>query len=254
MLGRPNVGKSSLINKLLGKDRLIIQETPGTTRDAIDVPFERDDLSFLLIDTAGVRRAARIGRGLEQVTAMESLRQAKAADVVWVVLDGNVPAARQDARLAALAMDAMRPTIVVANKIDLLPAPMHKKLVAHIRGELAALGGAPLLLVSARTGLGLNELLSLSHELYAEAAKLVAPNRLRHVFDKIAAGARPPTMAGVRPELRSLVQARGRPPTFILKVDRPRLLATHYVRYVENQLREQVGFERVPIRVQVRRG
>jgi len=259
VVGRPNVGKSSLVNALVGQERVVVSDAPGTTRDAVDLRLERDGRSFVLVDTAGLRRPGRRGTGAERGGALMALRSLERADVALVVMDGAEGITDQDVRVAGLARQRGRPAALLVNKWDRVggedgPAP--PRVLDEIRRRLRFMGDTPLLPISARTRLHLERILPLAQELHATASRQIPTARLNRWLEEATARHQP--ALGQRGTRRRPIrffyatQTGTHPPTFVLFCTDPAAVKDSYRRYLENRLREAFGLEGVPVRMRLR--
>ena len=251
VVGRPNVGKSSLINRILGQDRVIVSEEPGTTRDAIDTPFTYNDAEYVLIDTAGLRSRGKVERPLERFSVLRALRAIERCDVVLILLDGPDGVTEQDAKIAAYTQEAGCGAVLVVNKWDLMPPGSESKrqLTLQIRDRLRHLDYARITFVSALTGSRVTTILSLLRTVAAERARRIPTPEINTLIGE-AVRKHPPPSGGKRPvRFHYAVQATGPPPTFLLFVSDPRGVPVMYRRYLVNQLREAYGFIGSPIRL-----
>ncbi len=254
-IGRPNVGKSSLVNAMLGEERVIVSNVPGTTRDAIDTYFTKDDVSYVLIDTAGMRRKARIEyESIERYSVMRSLRAIDRADVVLVVIDAVDGVTEQDKKIAGYAHEAGKAAVIVVNKWDLVEKDSKTSLrfTETIRSELGFLQYAPIAFVSALTKQRLNRLTELAKFAADQHAMRVATSVLNQVVEDAVAINPPPSVNGKRLKIMYVTQAGVKPPTFIFFVNEPEAMHFSYLRFLENRLRESFGFEGTPIKLVVR--
>lgn len=249
ILGRPNVGKSMLLNALLGQERAIVSEVPGTTRDSVDTIVERDGQRALLIDTAGIRRRGRVDRGVETYSVMRALRSIERADVALLVLDATEMPTAQDAHIAGYIQDAYKGILLVVNKWDLAAklALQKEKCISEIEVNLRFLHYAPILFVSAKTGLGVSEILPAAEEVNRAQAKRVDPKELKQTIAQ-AIESHPPMVKRFF-HLRDVIQAGTNPPTFVFAVNNPALIHFSYRRYLENSLRDTFGFAGTPLRL-----
>ncbi len=251
VVGRPNVGKSSLVNRILGQDRVIVHEQSGTTRDVIDTPFTYKGANYILIDTAGLRPRAKVRLPLERVSALKALRAIERCDVVLLLLDGPAGVTEQDAKIAAYVEDAGCGVILVVNKCDLMPpgAETKQQLTLQIRDRLRHLDYAPIAFVSALTGLRVSTLFPMLNAVAQERSRRVRTPELNALIGE-AVRKYPPPAHGKRPiRFHYTTQAAGPPPTFLLFVSDPRGVSVPYRRYLINKLRESYGFVGTPIRV-----
>ncbi|MDF2501099.1 MAG: GTP-binding protein engA [Anaerosporomusa subterranea] len=254
-IGRPNVGKSSLVNAMLGEERVIVSDVAGTTRDAIDTHFIKDDISYVLIDTAGMRRKARIEyESIERYSVMRSLRAIDRADVVLVVIDAVDGVTEQDKKIAGYAHEAGRAAVIVVNKWDLIEKDSKTSLhfTEVIRSELGFLQYAPIAFVSALTKQRLSRLTELVKFAADQHAMRVSTSVLNQVVEDAVAINPPPSVNGKRLKILYATQAGVKPPTFIFFVNEPEAMHFSYTRFLENRLRESFGFEGTPLKLVVR--
>jgi len=254
IIGRPNVGKSSLINGLLGSDRLLVHEAPGTTRDPVDTPLLFRDRRYLLIDTAGIRRKGRVTEALEKLSVVMALKSLERCQVAVVILDATEGVTAQDAHIAGYAHEAGRATVLAVNKWDLVPPgkPSRAEMVNRIRDRLRFLDYAPVGFTSAVTGSGLAELFDLVDQVAEEATKRLPPTLLTKALTH-AMERRPTTRDGLPLTLHSATQVAVTPPTFVLRVSGAEKVHFSYERYLVNALRQAFGFTGSPVRLAFRR-
>lgn len=253
-VGRPNVGKSSLVNALLGEERVIVSDQPGTTRDAIDTPLRHNGMNYLLVDTAGIRRKAKVEEGVEYYSVLRAIRAVERSDVVVMVLDATEVITEQDLRIAGIIKDAGKACLILINKWDLVEKDNATagNYEEQIRRELAFLDYAPLLFVSAKTGQRLGKILSLVNTIMENYTFRVSNNRINQVIGEIIALHQPPTAKGRMLKIYYTKQIKVKPPTFQLSVNDPENMHFSYQRYLENKLREYFGFAGTPIRFQMK--
>lgn len=255
IIGRPNVGKSSLTNKIAGTERVIVSDIPGTTRDAIDLLIEREDRRYLFVDTAGIRRKSRVEESVEYYSVLRSIRAAEDADVVLMLIDAAEGVSEQDKRIAGIAHEAGRAMILVVNKWDKVEKD-EKTMDAFrekIREELAYLSYAPIVFISALTGQRVQRIYELIDYVADQHALRVKTSRLNELLADATAVVPPPTKKGKQLKIYYLTQIKVKPPTFALIVNEPELAHFSYMRFIENKLRETFGFEGTPIRMLVRK-
>ena len=245
IVGRPNVGKSTLFNRLIGEERAIVHDMPGTTRDAIDTLVETDDGPLCFVDTAGMRRPSRTERGTESHAVLRALDALEQADIALLVIDATVGATHQDQRLAERIGASGCPAIVVLNKWDLIATEDRPDVLGGVGDRLAFLGTAPVLKVSARSGRGAHKILPALHDAVDSYHQRVPTGSLNRALRDIQAAQPAP-----RARIRYGVQGAIDPPTFTLFCT-GRLPAT-YLRYVERGLREHFGFGASPLKLRVR--
>jgi GTPase len=255
IIGRPNVGKSSLTNKLSGTERVIVSDIPGTTRDAIDLLIEREGRKYLFVDTAGIRRKNKVDESVEYFSVLRSIRAAEDADVVLMLLDAAEGVSEQDKRIAGIAHEAGRALIIVVNKWDKVEKD-DKTMDAYrenVRKELAYLSYAPILFISALTGQRVPRVFELINYVAEQHALRINTARLNELLSDATAVTPPPTKKGKQLKIYYMTQIRVKPPTFALFVNEPELAHFSYMRFIENRLRETYGFEGTPIRIVVRK-
>ncbi|MFQ5896711.1 MAG: ribosome biogenesis GTPase Der [Candidatus Methylomirabilia bacterium] len=254
IIGRPNVGKSSLVNALLGTDRVLVHEAPGTTRDAVDTPVSYRGRSYLLIDTAGIRRKGRVREPLEKLSVMMALKSLERCQVAVLLLDATEGVRAQDAHIAGYAQESGRATVLAVNKWDLVPrgSARRAEITGQIHDRLPFVEYAPVAFVSAATGLGLDDLFDLVDQVSEEAAKRIPPELLTKILAQ-AVERRPITPGGIPLALHSASQVRTMPPTFVVRVNRPDGIHFSYERYLVNTLRQAFGFTGSPVQLAFRR-
>lgn len=254
VIGRPNVGKSSIVNKLLGEERVIVSNIPGTTRDAIDTPFEHDGKHYILIDTAGMRRKGRIDELTEQYSVSRSLRAVDRCDAVLMLVDATEGVTEQDKKIAGYAHEAGKGIVLVINKWDLIEKDEKtiNKFEKDIREELAFMQYAPTMFVSALTGQRVSKILDLVDFVAEQNSTRVLTSTINSLVREWVHLNPPPTDKGRRLKILYTTQVGVKPPTFVFFVNDPELMHFSYRRYLENQLRKSFGFEGSPLRVVVR--
>ncbi|MCL5264934.1 MAG: ribosome biogenesis GTPase Der [Chloroflexi bacterium] len=251
IVGRPNVGKSSILNAILGRERVIVSEVPGTTRDAIDTMIDHEGNPVLLIDTAGIRRRGKIIPGIEKYSAMRALRAIDRADVVALVIDAVEGVTDQDTHIAGYAQQAFKGIELVVNKWDLIKKT-DKTMIeyAHrIRGEFKFLNYAPILFVSAKTRQRLDQIADTALRIKAERGKRVPTGILNDAIRQAVLEHTPPSMKGRPLKIYYVTQTQTDPPTFVFFVNNPKLVHFSFERYLENRLREHFGFEGTAIKL-----
>ncbi len=251
VLGRPNVGKSSLINKILGSKRLVVSELPGTTRDAIDTPFQLNDRKYLLIDTAGIRRKSRISQQLEKYCVVEALKSIDHCDVALILIDTTQEISTQDAKIASLVYEKGKACIIVANKWDLISKDNSTtgKYIKEINHSLNFLDFAPIIFVSSLTGQRVIKVFNLIDEVFNQYQSRVSSYQLKKVLKAAVEKHHPPYFQNKQTKLYSINQVSVRPPTFAVFAKHPEGILDSYERYLINQIRENLGFKGTPLRI-----
>ncbi len=249
MLGRPNAGKSSLINALVGTNRLIVSPVAGTTRDSVDVSFEREGMTYVFVDTAGIRRRTRINDDLEHYSVIRALQAARRADVVVFVVDGSQELAAQDKRLIAYLDREKIPFIVVVNKTDLIAREVFRDKQRDIKETLAFCGHAPIVYLSALTRRSVGKVLPMANKLTKQCGVRVGTGELNRLVKMVLERHQPPLVKGRRLKIYYLTQARSTPPSFVFFVNDPCLVKPSYAKYLENQLRKFFRLDMVPLRI-----
>lgn len=255
VVGRPNVGKSSLVNAILGEDRVIVSDLPGTTRDAIDTPFECGEANYILVDTAGIRKKTKISGSTEKYSVIRALKAAERADVVLVVINATEGVTEQDQRIAGYVHEQGRASIIVVNKWDLIVKD-DKSMTAYdkdIREELKFLAYAPILYVSALTGKRVPKILELVDFIAEQHYRKVQTSDLNRLINEAMLLNPPPGAGKKKLKVYYATQVKTGPPTFILFVNDAELMHFSYLRYLENSFRQAFGFEGSPIRFVLRR-
>jgi GTP-binding protein len=255
VIGRPNVGKSSLVNSILGQERVIVSNVPGTTRDAIDTPFERDDKHYVLIDTAGIRRKSRIYISTEKYSVLRSLKAIDRSDVALIVLDAEEGVTDQDKRIAGYAHEKGKASIIIINKWDLIEKDDHTMSIftRKIREEMGFITYAPVLFISALTRQRVHRVLELVDYVSEQHSLRIATANLNTLIREALLHNAPPAPKGKRLKIYYATQKSVKPPTYILFVNDPELMHFSYLRYLENQLRLAYGLEGTPIIFKLRR-
>jgi GTP-binding protein len=249
MIGRPNAGKSSLVNSLVGENRLIVSEIPGTTRDAVDVAFARGGKRYVFVDTAGVRKKARIDDDLERHTVSRSLQSAKRADVAVLVIDAEGGLGMQDKKLIAFLDKEKTSFLVAVNKIDLVHKDRMLALKKDMREELRICPHVPVVYVSALRRRGLARILETAEAIRAECAIRVGTGELNRVMRQVLDRHQAPLVKGRRAKFYYLTQTAAEPPTFVFFVNDAERVKPSYAKYVENQLRRLFGLTMAPLRI-----
>ncbi|MCQ8212474.1 ribosome biogenesis GTPase Der [Cetobacterium somerae] len=252
IIGRPNAGKSSLVNRLSGEERTIVSNIAGTTRDAIDTAIEFDGNRYILIDTAGIRRKSKVEESLEYYSVLRAIKTIKRADVCIWMIDGSEGLTEQDKRIAGIAYEEKKPIIIVINKWDTIPDKKNdtmKKMREELYAELPFLSYAPIEFVSALTGQRTTKLLEHAEAVFAEYNKRISTGLLNTVISEAIIMNNPPTRKGRVVKINYATQISTAPPRFVLFCNYPELVHFSYGRYIENKLRESFGFEGTPIDV-----
>lgn len=252
IIGRPNAGKSSLVNRLSGEERTIVSDIAGTTRDAIDTAIEYDGNRYILIDTAGIRRKSKVEESLEYYSVLRAIKTIKRADVCIWMIDGSEGLTEQDKRIAGIAYEEKKPIIIVINKWDTIPDKKNdtmKKMREELYAELPFLSYAPIEFVSALTGQRTTKLLEHAEAVFAEYNKRISTGLLNTVISDAIIMNNPPTRKGRVVKINYATQISTAPPRFVLFCNYPELVHFSYGRYIENKLRESFGFEGTPIDV-----
>ena len=249
IVGRPNVGKSMLLNAIVGQERALVSEMPGTTRDALDTPYLFRGQPVLLIDTAGLRRRGRIGIGVERYSMLRAMQAISRADVAVLVVEAPAGITAQDLHIAGFIHQAYKGIVMAVNKWDLVEAQDAAAYTAHILTKLKFMPYASVLFTSALHGTGVEAVLEAAFSVYEERLKKPSSERLREVVEAAIANHHPPTHQGRSLRVFSTSQVEVNPPTFMFRVNDPRLLHFSYQRYLENRLRQAFGFQGTPLRL-----
>ena len=255
VVGRPNVGKSSFVNRLLGEERLVVSEVAGTTRDAIDTPMRYHDRTIVFVDTAGLRRQSRVEDGVEFYSALRTRRAIERADICLLMIDAVEGLHNQDLKIANLAWEAGRGLIVIVNKWDLKEKDdkTSAKFEKDAGERVPFLSFVPFLFTSALTGQRVTRTLDLILEVDAERSKRITTSQVNNTLEALIARRQPPQAAGREVKLMYATQVEVAPPTIAVFGNHPELLAEHYVRYLHNGFREAWGFTGNPLRIVLRR-
>jgi len=251
VIGKPNAGKSSLINKILGENRLIVSNIAGTTRDAIDTKFENKYGKYIFIDTAGIRRKSKIEEDIERYSIIRATTSIEKADVCVLVIDATEGVTEQDAKIAGIAHESGKGVIILVNKWDAVEKETGslEKYKDQVYQELSYLDYAPILFVSALTGQRVDKLFSLINDVNTENSKRVTTGMLNDVMNEAITLVQPPSDKGRRLKLYYATQVSTRPPTFVVFCNSTKLFHFSYQRYIENQLRKAFGFSGTPVRI-----
>jgi len=251
VVGRPNVGKSSLINRILGQERLVVSDVPGTTRDAIDSVCRMNKRSYLLIDTAGIRRKGRVSQKLEKFSVIKALRSLDRCDVALVLIDAHEGITEQDITIAGYAFERGCACILLLNKWDIVEKDTHtvKRYYEQLKMEAKFLSFAPALTISAKTGVRVSKIFNLVDEVYRQYCTRIGTGQLNKIIEKATAKTEPSLHRGRRIKFYYTTQVTAKPPTFVSFVNYPDAVHFSYKRYLINQLRTAAGLEKTPVRM-----
>ncbi len=256
ILGKPNVGKSSLANALVGDDRHIVSEEPGTTRDAINLRLRYHGTEIILVDTAGIKRRSRTERGLHSISSMKSLRTVRSADIVLVVIDAEVDISRQDVRIAAAPHRERKGVVIILNKWDLAGAGSgvgdYERFMEKVRDSVPFLSYAPVLSVSALTGLRVGKIFPICFSIQAERTKRITTSALNRMLEEVTSHNPPKYFGGGTGKIFYATQTGICPPTFTLFVNKASYFPRSYRRYINNQIRKRFTFEGTAITLNLR--
>jgi GTPase len=251
IVGKPNVGKSSLLNRLVGEERVIVSPIPGTTRDAIDEQVLVSQIPVTLIDTAGIRRRGRIEPGVEKYSVLRSLRAIERADVSLLLVDATTGMTAQDAHIAGFILDAWKSAVVLVNKWDAIPKDTYTmdQFTQTVRRELNFMDYVPVLFISAKTGQRVDKVLPLALQVQEQRLARITTSELNRIVQEAQEQHAPPSHAGRQLKIYYGTQVRSDPPTFMFYVNDPRLAHFTYQRFLENRIRQAHGFLGTPIRI-----
>lgn len=254
VVGKPNAGKSSLVNKLLGYDRVIVSDIAGTTRDAIDTRIKIDDKEYILIDTAGIRRKRSVEEDLEQYSVMRSLGAVRRADVCLIVIDSSEELSEQDVKIAGYVHEQGKPSVVVMNKWDVVEKDTYtiEKYNRKLKEELKFMDYFIPTYVSAKTGKRVDNLIKLAERAYENASRRISTGLLNDVLREAILTNEPPSKNGKRLKIYYVTEVSANPPTFVIFVNDDTLMHFSYRRYLENALRRSFDFEGTPVRLIIR--
>lgn len=255
IVGKPNVGKSSLLNRILGEERVIVSNVAGTTRDAIDSYFENETGKYCFIDTAGMRRKSKVDDAIEKYSNMRSISAIERADVCLILIDANDGVTEQDTKIAGLVHEAGKAAIIVVNKWDAVAdkeTNTMRDMEAKVRLGLNYMLYAPVLFISALTGSRVDKLFQLIQDVHAQNTMRITTGALNSVLADATARVQPPTDKGRRLKIYYMTQASSKPPHFVIFCNDARLFHFSYQRYLENQIREVFGLQGTPIRITIR--
>lgn len=249
IVGRPNVGKSMLLNTLCGVERAIVSDVPGTTRDAIDMQLDFNGQSVILIDTAGIKRRGRIGTGIERYSVIRALKAIDRADVVLLLLDSTELVTAQDLHIAGYIQQAAKGILLLVNKWDLAMGLKKAECSQYVKNKLKFMSYAPLLFISAKLGHGVDRVINQAFRVYQERLKRIPTAEVNNVVQQAIADHSPPRGGSKRLKFLYATQAEVNPPTFVFFVNDTRLMHFSYQRYLENKLRQSFGFNGTPLRL-----
>jgi GTP-binding protein len=253
-VGKPNVGKSSLLNYILGEERVIVSNVAGTTRDAIDSYFENDQGKYIFIDTAGMRKKARVDDSVEKFSNMRSIDAISRADVCLIMLDAREGVTEQDTKIAGMAHEAGKASVIVVNKWDLVEKDTHTmdRMRKEIYRDLGFMTYAPVVFISALTGQRADRIFELVNYVNDQSAMRITTGLLNDVLADAQARQQPPTDKGRRLKIYYMTQTGTRPPHFVIFCNSRELFHFSYQRYLENQIRSVFGLEGTPVRIVIR--
>jgi GTP-binding protein len=252
LIGRPNAGKSSLLNRLAKEERSLVDERPGTTRDPVDALIKHRGREYRVVDTAGVRRKARVHEAVEAASVMRAIAAMSAADAVVLLCDASEGVAEQESKLMALASDRGLPVVVGLNKMDLLPSREQKEALATARDAFHFASWVPIHGLSVRSGRGVSSLMRTVQAAHAEYTRRIGTAELNRFLKEVVDRTPPPSKAGRIPKIHYLTQARTAPPLFVAMCPTPQAIAPPYRRFIENQLRSAFDFSLIPLRPSLR--
>ncbi len=248
VVGRPNVGKSSIINRLLGQKRVVVSDVEGTTRDSVMTPFKFNKKTYYLVDTAGLRRQRGVEKeSVEGYSVLRTMKAIDSADVVVIVFDANQKLSEQDVRIAGYVHEAGKPSVIVLNKIDLFSGDRNS-LLKNLDKDLAFMDYYLPVFISALTGTKLGDLMPAVLQAYQNASKRIKTGQLNEILADALLSFEPPSKAGKKAKIKYITEASTNPPTFVLFVNDPKLINFSYLRYLENRFREKVDFSGTPIK------
>ncbi|KUO72258.1 MAG: ribosome-associated GTPase EngA [Clostridia bacterium BRH_c25] len=255
VVGKPNVGKSSLINRILGEERVIVSDVPGTTRDAIDTPFTIGDSKYVFIDTAGMRKRGKVFENIERYSVVRSLTAIERADVCLMLIDAKEGVSEQDSKIAGYVNDQGKAVVIVVNKWDVVEKDEKTidRYKAEIKNELPFMDYAPMIFISALTGQRVTKVLELIKHVSNQHAMRISTGMLNDIVSEAVLMNQPAISGGRRLKVYYATQVSVKPPTFALFVNEPSLMHFSYQRYIENQIRKAFSFEGTPIRFLLRK-
>ena len=248
ILGKPNVGKSSLLNRILGEDRIIVSEHPGTTRDAIEIIFKHDSLKLIFIDTAGLRHKAKPKEDVEYYSSLRTFEAVCNSDIALLILDSTQGVSMQDKKIANYIQKERKACIIILNKFDLIKENIDRKLfIDEIRYELSFLKNSPIVMTSALTGYNINKIIAKIKEVALQYSKQIPTSVLNAFIREVVSKNPPKYVRGNTLKIRYATQTGIKPPKFLLFVNNPKLMYDSYYRYLENKIYEDFGFEGSPV-------
>jgi GTP-binding protein len=249
IVGRPNVGKSTLLNALLGQERAIVDECPGTTRDSLDAMIRWGDKEILLVDTAGIKRRGRVDAGVDYYSLLRALQAINRCDVALLLIDGSEFMTAQDMHIAGYIIDAGKGLILLVNKWDLVPDEQRQRFKQGMERRLKFASYTPVIYISARLRQGINGILPLAWEIWQERQKRIPQPEVDESVKQLVSSHPPPRSGSRRLHITRAYQDESRPATFILETNDPKLVHFSYQRYLENKLRQHFGFHGVPLKL-----
>ena len=254
VVGKPNAGKSSLINKILGEDRVIVSPVAGTTRDAIDTYFTKEEQDYLFIDTAGMRKRGKIEEDIEKYSVIRALTAVERADVVLIMVDATEGVTEQDTKIAGFAHENGKSIVIALNKWDLVDKDekTQTKFLKEVRDKLIFMTYAPVVFISAVTGQRIDKVFEMIKYVHEQSARRVGTGALNDCVNELTAKVQPPSDKGKRLKILYATQVGVRPPTFVLFVNDKALMHFSYLRYIENQVRATFGFEGTSLKFVIR--
>ncbi len=255
IVGKPNVGKSSLLNRILGEERVIVSDVAGTTRDAIDSYFENESGKYCFIDTAGMRRKSRIDDIIEKYSNMRTISAIERSDVCLILVDANEGVTEQDTKIAGLVHEAGKAAIIVVNKWDAVTdkeTNTMRDMEGEVRNALSYMTYAPIVFISALTGSRVDKLFSVIQEVHTQNTSRITTGALNSILADATARVQPPSDKGRRLKIYYMTQAGTKPPHFVIFCNDARLFHFSYQRYLENQIREVFGLKGTPVRITIR--
>lgn len=254
VIGRPNAGKSSLVNQVLGENRVIVSDIPGTTRDAIDTRFERDGQSYVFIDTAGIRRKAKVDEAIERYSVMRAFSAVERADVCLLIIDGDEGVGEQDAKIIGYAHEKGKASIIVVNKWDKIEKETNtmRNMKIKVQEHLSFMPYAPIEFISAKTGARVERLFPLIQEVVQQNSMRVTTGALNDIINEATLKVQPPSDKGKRLKIYYGTQVSTKPPTFVIFVNDKQLAHFSYIRYLENQIRSAFEMKGTPVRFIIR--